>query len=327
MASGSGPVADQYRGPLDGITVKIVEVGPRDGLQNEPGVVSTDVKAELIHRLFAAGVRALEAASFVRPDRIPQMADGDELVVRLRPPAGARVIVLAPNTAGLQRALDAGVREVAVFAAASEAFSQRNVGRSIADSVAMFRGVAERALGEGLDVRAYVSTILGCPYQGSVPVDDVRRVVAAVHALGCHEISLGDTIGVGTAGEVYDLIQRLADVPSGALAAHMHDTYGQGLANSLAAIAAGVRVVDASVGGLGGCPFAGPGARGNLATEDLVYALHRSGASTGIDLDALVTTSTWLHQQLGRAVSSRAGAALAARESSGTASAGTTWRP
>lgn len=291
--------------------VTIVEVGPRDGLQNEPGIVPSQVKVELIERLVAAGVSAIEVTSFVRPDRIPQLADGDEVAAALALPIDVREIALAPNAAGLARAIRAGIGEVAVFVAASDEFNRRNVSRSTVEAIEMFRPVAEGAREAGVRVRGYVSTVLGCPYQGHVPIDDVCRVAEALVELGCEEISLGDTIGIGTPWGVRRLVERVREVvPVERLAAHMHDTYGMGLANSLAAIDEGVRVVDTSVGGLGGCPYAGPGARGNLATEDLVYALLGSDYDTGVDLDALVATSWWLARQLGREPYARVATAL-----------------
>lgn len=292
--------------------VRIVEMGPRDGLQNESQILPTQVKAELVERLVAAGLTEIELTSFVRPDRIPQLADAEELLRCLALGPEIRAIVLAPNQRALDRALSVGVEEVAVFAAASEAFSLSNLNCSIADSLVMFARVAVDAQQRGLRVRGYVSTIVGCPFQGSVPRDDVFRVTEAMFDMGCHEVSLGDTTGVGGAGEVYDLVSALAErFPVARLGAHMHDTYGQGLANSLAAIDAGIRIVDASVGGLGGCPFAGPGARGNLATEDLVYALERSGVETGVDLGRLVETAVWISGRLGRPPTSRVANALA----------------
>jgi hydroxymethylglutaryl-CoA lyase len=292
--------------------VTIVEVGPRDGLQNEPGTVPTDVKVAFIDRLARTGLSVVEATSFVSPRWVPQLADAAEVLAGIDPVAGVRYPVLVPNDRGLDRALEAGVSEVAVFAAASEAFSQRNLGRSIADSMTMFAPVVRRATEAGLRVRGYVSMVCGCPDQGEVPVDDVRRVTTQLLELGCAEISLGDTIGVGAAGQVHDLITTLrADVDVEALAVHMHDTYGQGLANTLAAFQAGVSVADASAGGLGGCPYA-PGAKGNLATEDLVYALHGSGVETGVDLDALIDTTAWMAGQLGRPPASRTAEAVLA---------------
>lgn len=294
--------------------VTIVEVGPRDGLQNEPGTVPTDVKVEFIDRLSQTGLGVIEATSFVRPDRVPQLADGADVLAQISPRPGVRYPVLVPNERGLDGALEAGVSEIAVFAAASEAFSQRNLNRSIAESLTMFEPVIGRAIDAGLRVRGYVSMVCGCPYQGAVPVDDVARVSVSLVELGCHEISLGDTIGVGTAGQVHELIEHLAaQVLVDRLAVHMHDTYGQGLANTLAAFDAGVHVADTSAGGLGGCPFAA-GATGNLATEDLVYALHGSGVSTGVDLEALLATTLWMSDRLGRPPTSRVARAVMARQ-------------
>jgi hydroxymethylglutaryl-CoA lyase len=295
--------------------VTIVEVGPRDGLQNEPGTVPTDVKIAFIDRLARTGLQVVEATSFVSPRWVPQLADAAEVLAGIEPVDGVRYPVLVPNERGLDRALESGVSEVAVFAAASEAFSQRNLGRSIADSIEMFRPVVTRATEAGLRVRGYVSMVCGCPDQGEVPVDDVLRVTVDLLELGCAEISLGDTIGVGAPGQVHDLISHLAeDVDVSRLAVHMHDTYGQGLANTLAALQAGVTIADASAGGLGGCPYA-PGAKGNLATEDLVYALEGSGVDTGVDLDGLIGTTAWMAQQLGRPPASRVAEAVLAKRS------------
>jgi hydroxymethylglutaryl-CoA lyase len=293
--------------------VTIVEVGPRDGLQNEPGTVPTATKVAFIDRLARTGLAVVEATSFVSPRWVPQLADAAEVLAGIDPVDGVRYPVLVPNERGLDRALESGVGEVAVFAAASEAFSQRNLGRSIDDSMEMFRPVVARATEAGLRVRGYVSMVCGCPDQGEVPVADVRRVTTRLLELGCAEISLGDTIGVGTAGQVHDLITTLrADVDVERLAVHMHDTYGQGLANTLAAFQAGVTVADASAGGLGGCPYA-PGAKGNLATEDLVYALEGSGVHTGVDLDALIDVTAWMAEQLGRPPASRVAEAVLAK--------------
>ncbi len=288
-----------------GRDVTIVEVGPRDGLQNEAGTVATAVKVGFIERLAAVGLPVVEATSFVSPRWVPQLADAAEVLAALERRPEVRYPVLVPNERGLDRALDAGVDDVAVFGAASEGFSRANLGRSIDESLAMFAPVVRRATDAGLRVRGYVSTVCGCPFQGEVPVDDVRRMTTALVELGCAEISLGDTIGVGTPTQVEALVTTLAeDVPIDRLAVHCHDTYGQGLANTLAAIDAGVRVVDTSAGGLGGCPYA-PGATGNLATEDLVYALDGAGLRTGVDLDALIDVSAWMAEQLGRPSPSR----------------------
>lgn len=295
-------------------TIRVVEVGPRDGLQNEAKPLPTNVKIELIERLVNAGIQAIEATSFVRADRIPQLADADELFPRITRKPNVRYIALAPNKRALDRAAAVGVEEIAVFGAASQTFSQRNIGCSIEDSIAMFGEVSRTAIAMGMRVRGYVSTILGCPFEGSVPADEVARVIDAMIDMGCAEVSLGDTVGVGTYGEVQDLFAFLGSrFPVSMLAAHMHDTYGQGLANTMAAIDAGVTIVDSSVGGLGGCPFAGGGARGNLATEDLVYALDRSGFATGIDLAAVVDAAHWISTQLGRGVSSRVASVMGPR--------------
>jgi hydroxymethylglutaryl-CoA lyase len=294
--------------------VTVVEVGPRDGLQNEPGTVPTDVKIGFIDRLSRTGLSVIEATSFVHPEWVPQLADGAEVLAGITRQPGVRYPVLVPNERGLDRALEAGVTDIAVFAAASEAFSERNLNRSIADSLEMFAPVVRRAVDEGLNVRGYVSMVCGCPFQGEVPVDDVARVTVALFELGCREVSLGDTIGVGTVGQVQHLLEQLASrVLLDRIAVHMHDTYGQGLANTLAALEAGVRIADTSAGGLGGCPFAA-GATGNLATEDLVYALEGSGVATGVDLDDLLATTVWMADQLGRRPSSRVARAVMARQ-------------
>ncbi len=294
-------------------SVTIVEVGPRDGLQNEPGVVETTTKVEFIDRLGRTGLRVVEATSFVNPKWVPQMADAADVMTGIARPDGVRHPVLVPNERGLDGALAAGAAEVAVFGAASEAFSRKNINRTIAESIEMFRPVVTRAKDEGLRVRGYVSTILGCPYQGDVPLEDVLRVTEAMFDLGVDEVSLGDTIGVGTPGATADLVHAVGQVADlDRVAVHMHDTYGQGLANTLAAFEAGVSIADASAGGLGGCPYA-PGAKGNLATEDLVYALHGSGVETGVDLDALVDVSEWMAGRLGRPSPSRVVEAVLAK--------------
>jgi hydroxymethylglutaryl-CoA lyase len=293
--------------------VTIVEVGPRDGLQNEPETVPTEVKVELIDRLARTGLRVVEATSFVHPRWVPQLADGDEVMRRIDRVEGVRYPVLVPNETGLERALQAGADEIAVFTAASEEFSRANLNRTIDESLDMFAPVVDRATAEGIRVRGYVSTALGCPYQGDVPVRDVCRVTRALLDLGIAEVSLGDTIGVGTPGRTQDLLDAIRDeVELNRVGVHMHDTFGQGLANTLAALEAGVTVADASAGGLGGCPFA-PGATGNLATEDVVYALAGSGVNTGVDLDALVDTTVWLSERLGRIPASRTAQALLAK--------------
>ena len=293
--------------------VTIVEVGPRDGLQNEPGVVPTEVKVGFIDRLARTGLSVVEATSFVHPEWVPQLADAAEVLAGIDPVPGVRYPVLVPNERGLDRALEADVGEVAVFGAASETFSERNLGRGVDASLEMFAPVVHRATDAGLRVRGYVSTVCGCPYQGEVPVDDVRRVTSALLELGCDEVSLGDTIGVGTPRPVQELVDAVAaDVGLERIAVHLHDTYGQGLANTLAAFEAGVTIADTSAGGLGGCPFA-PGATGNLATEDLVYALHGCGVATGVDLERLVDTTAWMAEQLERAPVSRVARAMLAK--------------
>jgi hydroxymethylglutaryl-CoA lyase len=299
---------------LDGLPqrVTIYEVGPRDGLQNEQATVPTEVKAEFIRRLEGAGLRVLEATSFVHPKWVPQLADAADLLAALEPSEGVRYPVLVPNERGLERALEAGVAEVAIFGSATEAFARRNLNRSIDESIAMFAPVVERALAEGVRVRAYVSMCFGDPWEGQVPVGQAVDVGRRLLDLGCAELCLGDTTGVGTAGHVAELIGAFGDagVPADRLAVHFHDTYGQALANTLAALRCGVTVVDASAGGIGGCPFA-ESATGNLATEDLVWLLHGLGIETGVDLDRLVETSVWMASQLGRPSPSRVVQALA----------------
>ena len=281
-------------------TIRIVEVGPRDGLQNETAIIPTATKVSLIERLADAGHCCIEATSFVSPKWIPQLADASEVFSAIEKRPGVRYQVLVPNLQGLERALAVGVREIAVFTAASEAFSQHNIHASIDQSIERFRPLLDRLQGTGVNVRGYVSTVLGCPYQGAVPVADVVRVASALQALGCYEISLGDTIGVGTPRQARALLCAVAEVvPMAQLAVHFHDTRGQALANVYACIEAGVRVVDASVAGLGGCPYAA-GASGNLASEDLVYMLHGCGYRTGVDLDRLVQVGRWISAELHR---------------------------
>jgi hydroxymethylglutaryl-CoA lyase len=291
--------------------VRIVEVGPRDGLQNEKTLVPAPTKVALINRLVSAGLDTVEATSFVSPKWVPQLADAAEVYAALRPKPGLRLPVLVPNLQGYARARAVGVTEVAVFTAASEAFNQRNINASIAESIERFKPVLERAQSDGVAVRGYVSTVLGCPYQGAVAVSDVVRVARDLHRLGCYEISLGDTIGIGTPRAARSMLEAVAaEVPMPALAVHFHDTRGQALANILACIEAGVRVVDSSVAGLGGCPYA-KGATGNVATEDVVYMLHGMGFSTGADLAALIDTGRWISAELGRDNGSKVGRAAA----------------
>jgi hydroxymethylglutaryl-CoA lyase len=285
--------------------VRIVEVGPRDGLQNEKTLVPTAAKIELIDRLSATGLQTIEATSFVSPKWVPQLADAAEVFSGIARKPGTRYPVLVPNEQGYERARAVGADEVAVFTAASEAFNRKNTNASIDESIERFRPVLERAQADGVRVRGYVSTVLGCPYQGEVPVADVVRVAERLHALGCYEISLGDTIGVGTPGKARAMLRAVAaEVPMYALAVHFHDTYGQALSNILACLEEGVAVVDSAVSGTGGCPYA-RGATGNVATEDVVYMLHGLGIATGIDLDRLVDTGRWLAALLGRASGSK----------------------
>ena len=292
--------------------VRIVEVGPRDGLQNEKALVATTDKIALIDRLSATGLRTIEATSFVSPKWVPQLADAAEVFAAIDRRPGVSYPVLVPNEQGYARARAVGASEVAVFTAASEAFNRRNINAGIDESIERFRPVLERAAADGVRVRGYVSTVLGCPYQGDVPVADVVRVAQRLHALGCHEISLGDTIGVGTPGKARAMLRAVADaVPLSALAVHFHDTYGQALANILACLEEGVAVVDSAVSGTGGCPYA-KGASGNVASEDVVYMLHGLGIETGVDLDALVDTGRWLAALLGRDSGSKVGRARSA---------------
>ncbi len=285
--------------------VRIVEVGPRDGLQNEKTLVPAAAKIELIDRLSATGLRSVEATSFVSPRWVPQLADAAEVYVGIAKRPGVRYPVLVPNEQGYERARAVGVDEIAVFTAASEAFNLRNINASIEESLQRFAPVIERAQADGVAVRGYVSTVLGCPYQGDVPLADVVRVAKALHAMGCYEISLGDTIGIGTPSKAAAMLRAVAgEVPMAALAVHFHDTYGQALANLLACLDAGVRVVDAAVSGTGGCPYA-KGASGNVATEDVAYMLQGMGFDTGIDLDALSDTGRWLSRLLGRDTGSK----------------------
>ena len=290
--------------------VTIYEVGPRDGLQNEAGIVPVEKKAEFVRRLAAAGLDTIELTSFVPPRWIPQLADATELMALVGDLPG-RHPVLVPNQRGLENALAAGAREVAVFASATETFARRNLNRTLAESLAMFAPVVAGALAAGRPVRGYVSMCFGDPWEGRVPVAQVADVVMRLAEMGCAELSLGDTIGVATPGAVAALLAELdkRGLPVDRIAVHFHDTYGQALANTLLALQHGVTTVDASAGGLGGCPYAGS-ATGNLATEDLVWQLHGLGIETGVDLAALVDTSRWMAGVLGRPSPSRALTAL-----------------
>ena len=296
---------------MSGHGFRIVEVGPRDGLQNEAAFVPTADKITLIDRLAVCGLRTVEATSFVSPKWVPQLADAAEVFAGIAKKPGVAYPVLVPNEQGYERARAVGATEVAVFTAASEAFNRKNINASIDESLERFVPVLTRAAADGVRVRGYVSTVLGCPYQGEVPVHDVVRVARRLFDAGCYEISLGDTIGVGTPAKARAMLQAVAgEVPMPALAVHFHDTYGQALANILACVEAGVRVADAAVSGTGGCPYA-KGASGNVATEDVVYLLEGLGLRTGVDLDALVATGQWLSGVLGRRNGSKVGVARA----------------
>jgi hydroxymethylglutaryl-CoA lyase len=301
-------MSSRHPHPLPGLPprVTIYEVGPRDGLQNEAERVPTEVKREFIERLADAGLSVVETTSFVSPKWVPQLGDAEALMTTLERRDGVRYPVLVPNERGLGRALEAGVDEVAIFGSATEEFARRNLNRSVDESIEMFRPVAERALSAGARVRGYLSMCFGDPWEGEVPVEQVVSVGVRLLELGCFELSLGDTIGVGTPGHVRALLDAFGEAGVGAerLAVHFHDTYGMALANTVEALRWGVTVVDASAGGLGGCPYA-KSATGNLATEDLVWLLDGLGVQTGVDLDKLVGTSLWMAEQLGRPSPSR----------------------
>lgn len=289
--------------------VKIVEVGPRDGLQNEPCFVDTEIKVELIERLSETGLSAIEVASFVHPQAIPQLADAEAVFEGIKQRPGVSYSALVPNLQGLERALSVGVAEVAVFTAATETFNQKNIHGSIEESLARFKPVLDRAPSLGIKVRGYISCALGCPYEGRV---DPKRVAGLAHRLyemGCGEISLGDTIGIGTPLQAQGMLATAAEVvPIERLALHFHDTRGQALANILACLELGASIIDASVAGLGGCPYA-KGATGNVATEDVVYMLEGMGIETGIDLERLIAVGRFISQKLGRENQSRVGRA------------------
>jgi len=290
--------------------ITIVEVGPRDGLQNEPNTLSAILRIELIDRLALCGVPVIESGSFVSPKWVPQMAETSDVLEGINPLPGTRYPVLVPNSKGYELAIQAGATEIALFTAASESFSRRNTNCSIAESINRLTPVAEQARAAGLRVRGYISCVLGCPYEGEIESGDVVSVCEQLIQIGCDEISLGDTIGVGTAAEASALVKDVMSVtPVEKLAIHFHDTYGQALANILACLDAGIVAVDSSVAGLGGCPYAS-GASGNVATEDVVYMLHGLGLETGIDLYQLAETGDWISKQLQRANNSKAGVAL-----------------
>ena len=293
--------------------IHITEVGPRDGLQNEKQMIDTAVKVELCNRLLAAGVQNLEATSFVSPKWVPQMADAPQVMAQVNRIAGRIYSVLTPNLRGFEAALASGASEVVIFGAASEAFSQRNINCSIAESINRFSEVAVAAKQNNIRLRAAVSVAFGCPYQGDVPVSSVVNVVERFRDMGCDEIGIADTIGVATSGQVRTVMQAAARVYAiEQISGHFHDTYGQGVVNALACVESGVSRLDSSIAGLGGCPYA-KGATGNVATEDMVYMLHGMGYSTGLDLNLLIATGQWVSQHLGRKSSSRAGNAMAAK--------------
>ncbi|WP_233841430.1 hydroxymethylglutaryl-CoA lyase [Dyella sp. 2HG41-7] len=285
--------------------VRLVEVSPRDGLQNEKTLLPPDIKIALIDRLSSTGLKTIETTSFVSPRWVPQLADATEVFRHIRKVPGVCYPVLVPNEQGYRIAREVGATEVSVFTAASEAFNRANINATIAESLERFEPVLEEAKAEGVRVRGYVSTALGCPYQGEVAIADVVRVSKRLYEMGCYEISVADTIGVGTPAKAREMLHAVSqEIPMHALAVHFHDTYGQALANILACLEEGVRVVDTAVSGTGGCPYA-KGATGNVASEDVVYMLHGMGMQTGIDLDLLVATGAWLSAQLNKPTASR----------------------
>jgi len=291
-------------------SVKIVEVGPRDGLQNEPETVPAGIRVGLIERLANAGLSVIEAGSFVSPKWVPQMAGTDRVMAEIARRPGVSYPVLVPNMKGFEAALGAGAEEVAVFGAASESFTRKNINCSIAESLERFAPVTEAARQAGIKVRGYVSCVLGCPYEGGIAPAAAAEVAARLFAMGCYEISLGDTIGVGTPGHARAMVEAVAErVPISQLAVHFHDTYGQALANILACLEIGVATVDSSVAGLGGCPYA-RGASGNVASEDLVYMLHGLGVETGVDINRLMHAGRYIMAELGRPPQSKVSLAL-----------------
>jgi hydroxymethylglutaryl-CoA lyase len=293
--------------------VKIVEVGPRDGLQNEKQSIPASVKIALIEKLVAAGLSYIEAGSFVNPKWVPQMAGSEEVFTGIQRREGVTYAALTPNFKGFERALAVQANEVAIFAAASEAFSQKNINCSIDESLERFAAIMSHAKQEGIPVRGYVSCVLGCPYQGEVTPEKVAEISAKLIEMGCYEVSLGDTIGVGTPLKLAQLIDVITtQVPVEKLAVHLHDTYGQALANTLAALQKGVGVIDSSIAGLGGCPYA-VGASGNVATEDLVYMLNGLGIEHGVDLNALIEAGNFIVEKLSRASGSRVARAMAGK--------------
>ena len=300
--------------------VKLVEVGARDGLQNETQIVPADIKVSLIDRLAAAGLTAIEAGAFVHPKRVPQMADTAEVLAGLSRRPGVRYPVLVPNERGMARALAARAEEVAVFAAASESFSRHNINCSIDESLGRFAPVMETAAANAVPVRGYVSCVLGCPYEGEIAPERVAEVAERLVDIGCYEVSLGDTIGVGTPGKARAMVEAVAaQVPLAQLSVHFHDTYGQALANIHACLEFGIATVDSSVAGLGGCPYA-PGATGNVASEDVLYLLDGLGIETGVDLAKLAAAGRFISQHLGRPPASKVALALASAVKSGSGS-------
>lgn len=297
--------------------VRIVEVGPRDGLQNESTELPVAVKVELVERLAAAGLPVVEAGSFVSPKWVPQMAGSSEVFRQMKRRPGTSYPALVPNLKGLAAAIAAGAEEIAVFVSASEGFSQNNLACSRTESLARLREVFDLASARGMRVRGYVSCIAGCPFDGDVQSVEVSSMASELITMGCYEVSLGDTIGVGTAGQIRGIIRRVAAaLPREKVAMQFHDTYGQGTANVLASLEEGIAVFDSSVAGLGGCPYA-PGATGNVATEDVLYLLHGLGISTGVDLAKVAQTGAWISSLLGRRNESHAGRALIARRAAG----------
>lgn len=294
--------------------VKLVEVGPRDGLQNEKAAVSTDQKVQLVDMLSETGLTVIESGAFVSPKWVPQMADSADVMARIDRKPGISYPVLAPNLKGLEGAVAAQAEEIAIFGAASESFSKRNINKSIAESLDAFRPLAEQALAQGLRVRGYVSCVLGCPYEGKVDPKTVADVSRELKAMGCYEVSLGDTIGTGTPEEARRMIEAVAAfVPIEEIGVHFHDTYGQALANLYACLEMGVAVADASVAGLGGCPYA-KGATGNVATEDVLYMLKGCGIETGVDLDKVMAAGRFISDVIGRPPVSRVHRALMAKQ-------------
>ena len=292
--------------------VRIVEVGPRDGLQNEREIIATEVKIDLIERLVATGLACVEATAFVSPKWVPQMADNAEVLAGLAPRLGVTYPVLTPNLQGFEKALAAGATEVAIFAAASESFSKKNINCSIAESLDRFRPVAEAAAQAGVRLRGYVSCVVACPYEGAIAPDAVAAVAERLFDMGCYEVSLGDTIGKGVPATIARMIDAVSDrVPVDRLAGHYHDTYGMAIANIMASLQAGIATFDASVAGLGGCPYA-KGASGNVATEDVIYLMHGMGIETGVDLDRLVDAGAFISEKLGRPTGSKVARAILA---------------